>query len=374
MKAFGSLEHIVRANYGTSPQQEGFDYNGQRNELTRQVERAIEEETGSEVRVYDPYFFLPEKEAEPPREGVIKRVGDAWRAEADRNEWSLAALEQWRRLAEEETVKRQQAEELLAETLRMAEWMRQRDYTIPAKEEPSYTVVEEGVNPPPLPVKRPMVDPVVYLKKETARGYNYTPEATEELYQTPVKLKQQGTGTEPGVYAGLYTRKIGPFGGDIVVKDIPDYQRYPGTASSSEENPQFTANDPEAELAHEFGHKWFYENLSDKERTDWFNKYTEDVLNEEPYTKATVRDYWPYVLKRALGSPLAEAEETYAHAAASYRQPDVSSGGWGYGTAGLQPEEYEPYFPGLYRTTDNPWNPPHGKFVSPNPARLGESG
>src|SRR3972149_7125741 len=100
---------------------------------------------------------------------------------------------------------------------------------------------------PSLPVHRPMVDPVVDLKQETAREYNFAPQATEGLYQTPVHVYRISEQPKPeyGDWSGLYWGSEDKPGGRI---DVWSHPRDPIKSVAPT-------------LAHEYGHKWYSEDL-----------------------------------------------------------------------------------------------------------------
>lgn len=326
MNAFGSL---VRAARGVLPQQT--------------VPTREEAQRGSEPEL--------------PRRGVVKMIDEHRRyAEQEQVDWGREALYKWQQLAEEERQKRLYIEKLtrdLSEQLK-ARWN-------PAPEEMDDPETRPGMGtvdierPPDLPVRRPMVDPVVALKKETARGYNYTPAATEHLYETPVHLYKYGPESPPDQepdnlwWQGRYFAPEWeestpghfrqPGSGKIEVWENPEYRdRYPGTSSFGEKNPQFSVFDPEAVLAHEFGHEWYTTQMPFSTKWGWNARTKENIGSGEPYTQ--------------VEPGRSVLIESYADAAASRNQPDAERG---FGTAGLSDEEWNKYYAGLYRDVSPKW-------------------
>lgn len=229
------------------------------------------------------------------------------------------------------------------------------------EDRPEARVVVPGI--PPLPVKRPMVSPVVALKKETARGYNYTPEATEQLYQTPVHLEMRRPSNFPTDYLGSYTQALPGRPSEILVRTIPDFEKYQGYLAGSDRmitegfsemadypymqyadpNPSYGMNDPEGILAHEFGHKWYFENLPNDVRGQWSRRFDEAQRAGEDWAMQD-NNFSP--IQNMLHFP---ARESYAEAAKLHNQPEAFST-YGYGTSGLtSQEDWNRYYPGLYR-------------------------
>lgn len=183
---------------------------------------------------------------------------------------------------------------------------------------------------PPLPVYRPMVDPVVGLKRETSVGFDYTPEAAEQLYQTPVRLEQQGRENRaPDNPAGQYRGGKG-----IMVWAENPHQPITSYSASG----QVERSSREAEiLAHEFGHKWYFENMPEHVRNQWGQNWVSESIPPagqerlrvlgitDPYDKSPVELYAMNAEKRGL--------------------PEVAP-------------NWDKYYAGLHRGTASEWEPP----------------
>jgi hypothetical protein len=195
-----------------------------------------------------------------------------------------------------------------------------------------------------------MVDPVVALKKETARGYNYTPEATEKLYRTPVRYEQMSPESFPKDYMGAYWPNVIPGGqGNITVRAIPQYESHQGLLSP-DPIPQYGFFDPETTMAHEFGHKWMAEDMPWDRRAEWGRK----VGGERAEPWVTQADPGvPPSAKAFINRDF--AKESYAEAAAQHNQAG-NLAAYGFGSGGISsPEEWDRYFAGLYRDVAPSW-------------------
>ena len=176
----------------------------------------------------------------------------------------------------------------------------------------------ESLPTPPLPVYRPMVDPVVDLKQETAREYNFAPQATEELYQTPVHVYRIGEQPKPeyGKWSGLYWGSEDKPGGRIDVWSPP---RDPSKSVVPT-------------LAHEYGHKWYSENLSRNLR----DQYLADIAGKQPAG-------FPMVFARE------HPNEMYAEGVAAQGSPSYR-GGYSVDASAMSRDPWLRYYPGLYNS------------------------
>jgi len=209
---------------------------------------------------------------------------------------------------------------------------------------------------PPLPVRRPMVDPVVAIKKETARGYNYTPEATEQLYQQPVHLFTFGSENPPssegqaaGEWQGLYIGRTEDEPSRISVWERPDWRPQANQPYTGRQpRPQFSVYDPESTLAHEFGHKWYFENMPAHTRQDWANTAwgmfaDAEALSQRPNPNAYA------------------SAESYADFAAAQNMPASEMR---FAINPPVPVDWNKYYAGLSRDVSSKWGPKSGPPVA----------
>ena len=200
-------------------------------------------------------------------------------------------------------------------------------------EQPRFDRREEPLPRPPLPVTMPAITPVAQLKNDVTMRNEYSPEAAQQLYDTPTYIRFGDTGTDrPREHVNAAQQGARGF---YTPDPVPD-------SRGNMYNIEITGNDPtaaagdygsnEATLTHEFAHAR-YNDLPDELAGEWVNNYRK-LAN-------------PFALSRVAQSysnEWAHGPETYAF------------------TATLGPDQIPPdvrnrFYPGTYREDASAYNP-----------------
>lgn len=205
---------------------------------------------------------------------------------------------------------------------------------------------EERVDTPTPPISPNPNSPTHQLKRDTLRENPYTEEAASKMMRTPVNYD---LGTPDKGYFGKYFgnapqsyRLANSSPGTIGVNrrvQLPIDIAEQNNRSVFYENP---SGGPTDTLAHEFGHKWYYEDLAPRVRNEWGRDY-ENIMGED-YAPVS-ESYW------GEGGPVPEPRVQSAitrmvHGPGANRQPSEMYAEWSSEKPGSVPEQY---YPGLYR-------------------------
>lgn len=204
---------------------------------------------------------------------------------------------------------------------------------------------------PPLNTM-PQTNPVAALKNKVALGNKYTPEAARQLFNTGVSYRiapiDQNT-LQQGYYKAAFANPLYQLANAIAGN--PPTQRIFIT-NEGDTNPKSSGQDSAAEiLAHEFAHKWYFENLPLSKRWDWIQNYQNDMSQQG---KDTLNQYKGYYENQNLFGRLTDPIRAEAYAFQAQNGPQTMPPG----TRGY-------YYPGLYQTDIGPEQEPP-PFVPPD--------
>jgi hypothetical protein len=206
---------------------------------------------------------------------------------------------------------------------------------------------------PPLRL-RPAVGPVGDAKQSTAVRYNLTDEAGDMLRATHVDMRPpRETDNRGGGYF--------PDTGRIDVMAHPGHERTGGSQT----------------LAHEFGHKWYFEKLSEQQRQDYLKNQQQWANTGAVVPNVAINQFNVDQATSDIYDDDAFSRPTETHARIMERSPmlyngSISPNNIGYQNASVGehpriPGNMQPYFRGLLRGVPDPYprpNPdPSGKAM-----------
>jgi hypothetical protein len=185
---------------------------------------------------------------------------------------------------------------------------------------------------PPRPNVMPEITPVAALKNQVAREQQYSDKARDVLNNTSVRMNISPFDEGEWRAGGYSTPKLSEWAWPVAA--LPEEWQRPFKTIPK---PQIVidgldqSNPADDTLAHEFAHKWYFEQLPTQRQNEWRGQWFDNLV--DPWTKERTLGRTDFAV---ADDPYAAAQEAYAH----YTEA---------GPMQMPPENRGYWYPGMYR-------------------------